>query len=237
MNDLTDFHTHILPGVDDGSHSEQMSLDMLRRQGEAGVRRVVLTPHFYPWRDTPERFLEERALAMERLQSAAEPGMPELYLGAEVAYFRGMSDSDALRDLCMGDTKYILVELPMEQWNAQVYEELEQIAVKQGLTPIVAHVDRYLTPLTARRTVEKLLALPLLLQANGASFLRRGSASMMLQLVKTGAVRLLGSDCHDLTERAPNLGQAADVIGRKLGPAALERMENFGKMLLPAKKL
>ena len=92
MNDLTDFHTHILPDFDDGSRSEEESLAMLRQEWQDGVRRVVLTPHFYPWRDTPERFLEQRAHAMERLQQAAA-GEAELPALDKVSDLRSFSDA------------------------------------------------------------------------------------------------------------------------------------------------
>ena len=207
---------------------------MLRQEWHEGVRRVVLTPHFYPWRDTPERFLEQRDCAMERLQQAAvgERELPALYLGAEVAYFRGMSESEALQALTVNGSRYILVEPPMGPWNAQVCEELEQIYAKQGLTPIVAHIDRYISRLTARRTVARLMELPVLLQINAGAFLRRGEAPVALRLAASGAVRLLGSDCHGLTERAPNLGRAAQVICQKLGASVLADMDAFGQSLL-----
>lgn len=237
MVELTDFHSHILPGVDDGSDRVETSLAMLRQEAAQGVRRVVLTPHFYPWRDTPEKFHAACGEALRALKEACgeEPELPELHLGAEVAYFRGMSESDALKGLCIENTKYILVELPMDRWNKQVCTELEDIAAKQGLTPVIAHIDRYLTPLSARRVLAPLMGLPVLLQANAGAFLRRGSAAM-LRLLDAGAIRLLGSDCHDLTERAPNLGRAAEVIERKLGAAALDGLSAFAKTLLPETK-
>ena len=112
--DLIDFHTHILPCLDDGSKSVEMSLSMLREETEQGVRHVVLTPHFYARHDDPDRFLASREAAAEALKAAVAevPGLPTLHLGAEVAYFRGMSDCEILRDFCIGRTECILVELP-----------------------------------------------------------------------------------------------------------------------------
>ena len=59
---VTDFHSHVLPGVDDGSASVEESLAMLRLAAQQGIRRVVATPHFYPRYDDLERFLERRGL-------------------------------------------------------------------------------------------------------------------------------------------------------------------------------
>ena len=59
---MIDLHSHILPGVDDGSESVEMSCAMLNELQKQGVETVVATPHFYPQQDTPERFLRRRAV-------------------------------------------------------------------------------------------------------------------------------------------------------------------------------
>ena len=98
---ITDFHTHVLPGVDDGSASVEESLALLQMEAEQGIGQVVATPHFYANHDTPERFLQRRERAEATLREAltGKPDMPELFMGAEVYFFPGMSDSDALNEL------------------------------------------------------------------------------------------------------------------------------------------
>ena len=63
MSAVIDFHSHVLPGIDDGSPSVEASVEMLRMEAEQGIRHVVATPHFYPRHDTPEHFLRRRAEA------------------------------------------------------------------------------------------------------------------------------------------------------------------------------
>ena len=70
MGMTIDFHSHVLPGVDDGSATVEESLRMLRLQAEQGVTHVVATPHFYPMQDSPNRFLERRAKTEKRLRQA-----------------------------------------------------------------------------------------------------------------------------------------------------------------------
>jgi len=231
---LIDFHSHILPGVDDGSKNTQMSLELLRRQWEQGVGHVVLTPHFYAEHDTPEHFLRKRDEAMACLQAAVnqEQGMPQLYLGAEVAYFRGISECDDLPRLCIHDTKYVLVELPMVHWDDRVYTELTEIRHKQGLTPIIAHVDRYLPRFGAKKMLTRLAQLPVLIQANAEAFTQRSSAALMLWMLGRGNLHMLGSDTHDLTERVPNLEKAVEMIRQKLGDKEFERFNELGESLL-----
>ena len=65
---VTDFHTHVLPGMDDGSASLSESIAMLREAFQQGITHVVATPHFYPQKDSPEEFLRRRQVAEDRLR-------------------------------------------------------------------------------------------------------------------------------------------------------------------------
>ena len=88
---MIDFHSHILPGIDDGSKNVQMSLEMLKRASEQGVDVMLATSHFYASRHRIEDFLEKRQRAYERLAEAKNDFGPAIRLGAEVAFFSGIS--------------------------------------------------------------------------------------------------------------------------------------------------
>ena len=77
---VTDFHSHILPGIDDGSTSVEESIALLRMEAEQGVEHVVATPHFYPNYQSPEEFLQKRADAELKLRREMEKyeGLPRL---------------------------------------------------------------------------------------------------------------------------------------------------------------
>lgn len=228
-----DFHTHILPCVDDGSRSVKESLEMLRLCSRMGIHQVVLTPHFYPDRDHPEHFLARRKAALEALlEAAAGEELPDLILGAEVYYFPNMSSSDALSRLTIGDSRYLLVEMPMCRWTERMYRELEMIRQNQGLTPIVAHLDRYLTPFTAGKTLRQVAELPVMVQVNGDFFLQRNSSRRALRMLDRGQIHLLGSDCHNLKDRKPNLDTVRELIRMKLGDEPLERIAFFEQLVL-----
>lgn len=227
---IADFHTHVLPRVDDGSASLEESLAMLRMEAQQGVHHVVATPHFYPRHDDPERFLARRAQAEKRLRECVsqEPGLPEITVGAEVYFFSGISDSEALERLTIGENRFILIEMKQSPWGEYVYRELENIYLKQGLTPIVAHVDRYISPFHTYGIPERLADLPVLVQANADFFLRRATRSMALRMLKKGQIHLLGSDCHNVGSRPPQLGEAVQVIRKRLGNEVLAQVENNG---------
>ena len=69
-NGAVDFHSHILPGMDDGAKTPEESLQMLRMERDQGVDTVVLTPHFYRDRERPEQFLARRRASAEALRDA-----------------------------------------------------------------------------------------------------------------------------------------------------------------------
>ena len=224
---MTDFHSHILPGVDDGSKSVEMSLAMLRALAEQGIERVVATPHFYPKRDNPECFLQRRREACDRLREAVsgEPGFPELVLGAEVYYFPGISHSDVLQSLTIAGKRCILIEMPPAPWTESMYRELENIHVQQGLLPIVAHVDRYIHPLRTFGIPGRLAELPVLVQANAEFFLRHRRLAM--GMLRKGQIHLIGSDCHNVTDRPPNMAGAIREIRRCCGEEILKKLRDL----------
>ena len=235
MSKIVDFHSHILPGIDDGSDCTATSIAMLRMEVAQGISHVVATPHFYARHDTPKQFLARRNEAEARLREAMAgyEGMPRMEVGAEVYFFSGISDSDALFELTIADKKFILIEMPYAQWTQSMYRELEQIQLRHGITPIIAHVDRYIGPFKTHGIPEQLEQLPVLVQANASFFLNRGTRAMALRMLRKDQIQLLGSDCHNLHSRAPNLGEAVQTISQRLGQAALDRIESYqGEVLV-----
>ncbi len=231
---MIDFHSHILPQMDDGSASLEQSVAMLRMEAAQGIHTVVATPHFYPQRENVESFLKRRDAAFSALseEMAKCEGLPKVLLGAEMFYYTGMSDSEDLERLAIQGTKYILVEMPDGQWTPRMCRELEKIALQQGLTPIIAHIDRYIRPFRTKGIPETLAQLPVLVQANGACFLDPWLRPLAMKLLKKGQIHLLGSDAHNMVGRAPNLGPAAEMIRKKLGVAVLERISQNGTEVL-----
>ena len=229
---IVDFHSHILPGIDDGSRIVEESVEMLLRMKEQGIDVVVATPHFYASHDDPQRFLARRQRAKEKLDTVLTDAMPKVLLGAEVAYYSGMSQSKALQQLTIEGTNAILVELPMGRWKDSIYRELSRIYEQQNLIPIVAHVDRYLTPHRSFGIPKKLEELPVLVQANAEFFLDKATARKAKKMLAAEQIHLLGSDTHNLTDRAPNLGMALQIIEESLGTDGISQIETWQREII-----
>lgn len=233
MQAITDFHAHILPGIDDGSKSIEQSILMLQQEAVQKIGHIVATPHFYAGHQSPEAFLGNRLEAESRLREAMNqiPNLPRLSVGAEVYFFDGISNSDVLPQLTIGNTNAILIEMPMSDWSERNLQELTEIYENRGLIPIIAHLDRYIRPFHTKGLPERLAELPVLVQANANFFLTRNTRRLAFRLLRQDKIHLLGSDCHNLSTRPPNLGDALNAIRLQLGNQILERIANRGNDL------
>ena len=227
---MIDLHTHILPGVDDGAERSEESIAMLQAEAAQGVRAVALTPHFYRDRETVEAFLAHRQAAYEHLLRRIEElppeereALPELKLGAEVTWMENCSKWEGLEQLCYEDTRYLLIEPPFITWNEAWFRDLQDLMNATGLTPVIAHLDRYLR-VQKKSVIRELLSYGIPLQISAESLLHFSMRRYALELIASGDVQLLISDCHDLKHRKPNIGEAMQVIAHRLGKEAAEKL-------------
>lgn len=227
-----DFHSHILPAIDDGSQSLEMTREMLVRSGEAGVDLVVATPHFYGHRDTLDAFLERRHEARQAVGTILDPDMPGVRLGAEVAFYSGLEDLDGLEKLCIQGTNVLLLEMPFAPWTEYEWNVLTSLVLDRELKIILAHFERYYGFQSDPNLTQRIKDLALYLQINAGTLMQWKRRGRWLDWFARGAAHVLGSDTHNLTTRAPNLGQAREVVRRKLGPEVLQRIDRTGTELL-----
>lgn len=214
---MIDFHSHIIPAIDDGASNKKIALEMLRISAASGVKTVIATPHCYPGsNDAVNQFLEKRDFAYNILESAicAEGGnLPHIIRAAEVHLSKNVSKTESIKNLCIEDTNYILIEMPYEKWTDEVFEEIYQIT-RQGLRPILAHLDRYISQ---EKLFPDLFSLNVLCQINASAFSNKKMRKKMLNLFSADALHVIGSDMHNLTSRPPNLAEAYEIINTKYG--------------------
>lgn len=265
---MIDFHTHILPGIDDGSRSIEMTEAMLEEEARQGVTAVVATPHFYAHRMSFDNFLDNRKHAAEitaeflNKRAAADGGpydndstgcdaaadsisadgvecgpdypvLPKIYTGAEVYYFQGMGRAERVKELCVTGTDTILVEMPFAQWEDDVYDDIHDLIVRQHLTVVIAHIERYWDFQKDRSVWDDVFSLPVTRQINAGSFLRGWLGSRFaLKVKREHPETLIGTDCHNMDKRRPNLQEAREVIARKIGQETLDESDAKLEQLL-----
>lgn len=223
--EICDLHGHFLPGMDDGSASVAESLQMLEMAAGQGIGQVFATPHYYPI-ETVDEFLERRTRCARQLTDAMEQygkTLPRIALGAEVAYRQGIGNAEGLEKLCLGNSRYLLLELPFKPWNPSMFRDISSMSNVRGIIPVIAHVERYLN-MQDTKHIRKLMEQDVVFQMNASMLLHwntRGKAKRMLQ---SGSVHLLGSDCHNMMTRKPNLGPALEYLKKCKMDGALEQV-------------
>lgn len=235
---MIDFHTHILPAMDDGAKHEEMAIALLVREQEQGVQEVVLTPHYYAKKRTPEEFLSARAEAFEKIKERIPVGL-KVRLGAEV-HLTGVNDpsDEALCSLAIEGTKCVLVEFPFEdEWNENLLPRLQLFAKRTGYTPIVAHVERYTRVLQNPSVLENLAQAGCLLQLNTSAFFMKSTRRFAKALLSKYMVHCIGTDTHDLAKRAPDYVQARWEIFRNGYGLEFRSAQGCMKRLLAGEKV
>jgi protein-tyrosine phosphatase len=222
---MIDVHTHLLPGVDDGSPSIEVSLPVLRHFAAQGVEIVVCTPHLDASRARHAPY-DTHVAILEQLRSRA-PALPELRLGWEIMLDVPNVD---LRDprFGLGGSTAVLVEFPRTALPPNAGAELYRLRMS-GVVPVLAHPERYwgCTP----EQVDEWRRMGAVIQMDAAG-LSPGSRSARLaaELIEAGLVDLLASDTHG---DARSLGPARQwliEIGAEEQMKLLTR-ENAGRLL------
>ena len=228
-----DFHTHILPGIDDGSKDIEESISMIKEDWKQGVRIIVATPHFYADRISESHFFENRDQSEKKLRKclARMKSVPALEIGAEVHYFRGMAKSDIIDRLTIRGTDLLLLEMPFEQWTEEHLQEIKYMIYHRNLCIILAHVERYYHFQKKKEVWDALMDLPVWKQINTGSLKKKGvfdrSYSWVIHFLKKENRVVFGTDCHNMNERRPNYRSGMDSLKKEL---TASRIKNFERV-------
>lgn len=210
---MIDFHSHVLPHIDDGAKDVETAVQMLEESKRQGVRTVICTPHYYGKKRSPERFIEKRRAAYAALSARVPEGI-ELRFAAEV-YFTADSvvSFEELSMLCIENTRYIMIELPFTpKYEERLFEKLEAFISETDCVPLIAHVDRYPAILKKPSILRRLAGMGCLFQVNAEAFFTQEVKGFAMALLKKGMVHAVGSDMHNMGDRAPNMQAFCSVL-------------------------
>jgi len=228
---MIDFHSHILPNMDDGSSSLEESTALLQMLSQQGADIVFATSHFYANHESVAEFLNRRQKAFEILKSQLPENMPEIRLGAEVRYYEGISRLEKLDSLCIQGTKLLLLEMSASHWSEYTVRELASMAGSGKVLIVLVHIERYFD-YQSKETWKRLADSGILMQVNASAIVDRRSKRKTLSLIKKNLVHFIGSDCHDLSHRPPELKEAFEIIEKKFGSEYVNAMTEFGKRFI-----
>ncbi|MBR4761221.1 MAG: hypothetical protein IK086_01115, partial [Clostridia bacterium] len=211
---MIDFHTHILPGIDDGARDAAEGLALLEQMRAQGITAAVATPHFFPASMALEDFLAARSEAYENLIALAGKDCPvKIVMGAEVLYFGGIGGFEGIRRLTVGKKRYLLLELfGVKAIDKKVIKDILNLREYLEVTPVIAHVERY-CKLRGYRNLVKLIAEGgALCQINAGFSGHPAEKRAVKKLLKRGLVDFIASDCHSPAKRPVKLNEGIKAL-------------------------
>ena len=234
---MIDIHNHILPNLDDGSKSLNMSIDMLECAADQGITEVVSTVHYqHPKFENIKISFEKIAEQVSALQVKLEmKSIPiKIHPGAEVFYYPNLIQLIQNPLTTMGNGKYMLIEFHPHFIPKGHKNELFNLKMS-GVTPIIAHPERYVDVQNDIYKVLEWMDIGCLIQVDAGSLLgtlgnRAKTASEII--VKNRWCQILCSDAHDNKNRNFNLGYAFELVENWLGEDALPLVFNNPKSVL-----
>lgn len=220
---MVDIHSHILPGLDDGSESLEESVAMVKMAAESGTRTIVATPHANTrYSFDPETVRRKAA----ELASAA----PEVAICTGCDFHLSFDNiEDALRNprkYTINNTQYILVEFPEIvgfTTTPQIFQELR----KRGMLPIVTHPERNSFLQEKLDEMAQWAEQGCCIQITAQSFLGlfgRRARDSAHEFVKRGLAHVVASDAHDLERRTTSLRESFDHVADKFGSETAQRL-------------
>lgn len=203
---LVDIHSHLVPAVDDGVRSVPGALSAVERMTEAGIGRIITTPHFRGSVTLDRQRMEARLSEVSEAWSKAAEALKKHF--PEVEYHRGheilldVPEIDLSDDrLRMAGTSFVLVEWPRLHIPPGTPRVLGRMR-EQGYRPVIAHPERYMGMSEQMDLATRWRAAGAYLQVNyGSIHGRYGTAARLaaLELLEEGLVDYLASDFHGQT--------------------------------------
>ena len=221
---MIDIHSHILPNIDDGSSSWDISLNMCRQASEDGIKTIVATPHILNGiYDNKPQDIEEKVKILN--QKIKENNIPlQILPGSEVHLSADIIEKIKKQEiLTLNKSNYILLEFPHTQIPLHIEEILFQIQI-MGITPILSHVERNLKFQQKPSLLSQLIQKGALAQITAASlcgFFGPIIKKFTQKLLVEGLVYCMATDAHTDTKEGRGsffsqaLTEASKIIGHQ----------------------
>lgn len=223
MNGYVDFHSGILPHPDAENMDKELDrcVEILKILHKAKIKTVVATPYFNSVDDNVPSFLAKREEALDLLNKKIKgQSLPRIIPGAEVLFTTSLLDISDTTKLCVGNTNYIMLSLPYQEYSDMVLETLQKLIISKNLCPIIAHIEKYLEFYTMEQ-IEKISSLGVIMQLSCDAIINRSTRKSALELLTRNVVQIIGS--NDITKQNAHrtaLETAMDVLNKDVSSYA-----------------
>lgn len=226
---MIDLHSHILPGLDDGSDDWDQSLRMARMAVDDGITGVICTPHWSP--SYPDNTRDAILPLVDEFRSRikAEDIPLEIYPGCEmVIHFALPEKLESGELLSINDgRRFALVEMPHEYFPPNLDQLFWMLQVK-GVTPILGHPERNWQVIKNRSVLPKWIEAGVLVQITAGSLVGYFGGEvreLCRDMLQRRLVHFVGTDCHSSSgKRSPQLSKARALASNLIGAEETEKI-------------
>lgn len=216
---IIDIHSHILPGIDDGSKNMEETAKILSMAVEEGIQGIVATSHYEAGFDAEWYKKYQDAYRCVDDYIKQHNLQIELYTGNEIYYSESVIDALQNEEACtINGTRYVLVEFPIYADYMYIERALHNLQ-NAGYWPIIAHVERYETLRDIKR-IELLVDMGVCIQVNANSIMNkknRATRRFCRKLIKNRTVDFIATDTHDSKYRKPVVQLCLAYLDKKVG--------------------
>jgi len=216
---IVDIHSHIIPGIDDGSKNMEMTLEMIRNAEKEGIKEMVATPHYLL--EYGEATIIDVKNHVKEINVLLENEKIDvkIYSGQEV-YFTGKIIEDYLEGNIgtINDSRYMLIEFPMDKFDENTFDILYELQVRD-IVPIIAHPERYKFFIEKPLLINEFINQEYLFQVNAGSMEGKFGQHVKktVDLFLTNNIyNFIGSDAHNIKSRNTGLKNAMDLIEKSI---------------------
>lgn len=213
---MVDIHSHIINEIDDGSKSIDMTINMLKKSEQSGTTDIIATPHFMRGRFEVE--YKDVVKKVEELKKIVKENNIDIniYAGQEVYYSRKLIEY--YNDKIIGtinNTKYMLIELPMLEFNIdEVINTIYELQIR-GIVPIIAHPERYKQFIKKPSMINSLIKEGMLFQMNTGSIVGdfgKDVKKTAAKYLEHNVYSFIGSDAHRDRGRDTDISEALNIL-------------------------
>jgi len=222
-----DIHSHILPGVDDGSDSMEQTIRMLYMADKEQITTIIATPHYEAGRDN--RSVDELKDIVNQVQLQAIEINKDfrISLGNEIYYSESIvEDLKSGKALTLAGSRYVLVEFSYGSTFKSMYRGMNKL-IYSGYIPILAHVERYYSLHRKPDMVKELIKMGCYIQMNSKSVmggLLDTKALYNRKLLQNDMVHFISSDCHSDRVRVPMMQFAVKHLLKRCDEDQINRI-------------
>ena len=194
----TDLHSHILPGIDDGSQNVETSLKLVDQMQQWGITKIVTTPHVTE--ETFENTQETIKAAYNELKTHLSNDAPEIIFSAEYRMDENFMKHLKNNTLIPLPNNYLLIENSFVQPFWDLKNLIFELQLK-GFKPILAHPERYTYYYEQKRIYTDLIHLGCLFQINWlsiAGYYGKDTKAIAHWMIDNGYVDFMGTDLHNM---------------------------------------